>query len=116
MPVQVTGTTTTPPAPAPTKSESTTTGKVKPHRPKVGNKVKLTVAVAGPNSVAATGQVEIQLKGGKTKTLTLENGVVEVNLGRFHKAGKKVTVTITYLGSDKLLGSIDTVKFRVRAR
>ena len=42
VPVQVTGTTTNPPPPPPTtKSESTTTGKVKPHRPKVGNKVKL---------------------------------------------------------------------------
>ena len=55
--------------------------------------------------MAATGQVEIQLKGGKTKTLTLENGVVEVNLGRFHKAGKKVTVTITYRAATSCSGA-----------
>jgi 5'-nucleotidase len=114
VPVQITGA-TTPPPPPPTKFASTTDGKVKPHRPKVGHKVRLKVTVDGANGAAATGQVEIQVKGGKTKTVTLENGVVEVNLGRFHKAGKKVIVTITYLGSDKLLGSSDTVKFRVRA-
>ena len=51
---------------------------------------------------------------GSTKTLTLENGMVEINLGRFQKAGKKVTVTITYLGSAQLLESSDTVKFRIR--
>jgi 5'-nucleotidase len=113
VPVQITGTTTPPPAP-PTKSGSTTDGKVKPHRPTVGHKVKLKVTVDGANGAAATGQVEIQVKGGKTKTLTLVNGMVEVNLGRFQKAGKKVIVTITYLGSAQLLGSSDTVKFRVR--
>ncbi len=118
VPLQITGTTPPPPPPPPTKAASTTEGKVKPHRPKAGHKVRLKVTVDGASGVAATGQVQIQVKGGKTKTktVTLENGMVKLNLGRFRKAGKKVTVTITYLGSDQLLGSSDTVKFRVRRR
>ena len=113
VPVQITGTTTPPPLP-PTKSGSTTDGKVKPQKPKAGHKVKLKVTVNGADGATATGQVEIQVKGGN-QDLDPGERRGRGQPGPVREAGKKVKVTITYLGSDKLLESSDTVTFRVRA-
>ncbi|HEX5090102.1 MAG TPA: ExeM/NucH family extracellular endonuclease [Nocardioides sp.] len=99
----------------PTKVASTTTGKVKPAKPKVGQKVKLKVSVTGANGVAVTGQVTITVKGEDAITVDLVNGKATVNLGKFNKKGKK-KVTIDYSGSTTLLPSSETLTFKVRAR
>jgi 5'-nucleotidase len=98
-----------------TKLASTTTAKVKPGKPKVDHKVKLKVSVTGANGTPATGQVRVKLKGQDAITVDLVNGQATINLGKFHKKGKK-TVTVDYLGSDTLLPSTQTITFKVRAQ
>ncbi len=92
------------------KAGSTTKAKVKPAKPKAGNKVKLKIDVDGDNGVEATGKVKIKV-GGDTIKATLKNGKVTVNLGKLGKGKHKVKVT--YLGSTFVEDSTDTVKFTV---
>jgi len=98
-----------------TKLASTTTAKVKPGKPKVGQKVKVKVAVTGADGSKATGQVVVKVKGKDAITVDLVNGQAVVDLGKFNKAGKK-TVTIDYLGSTTLLPGEETVTFKVRKK
>jgi 2',3'-cyclic-nucleotide 2'-phosphodiesterase (5'-nucleotidase family) len=98
-----------------TKLASTASGKVKPGKPRVGHKVRLTVSVTAPNGSPATGQVTVKVKGQDAVTVALVNGEATVKLGKFAKRGKK-SVAIGYLGSTTLLPSSATVTFRVRAQ
>jgi predicted extracellular nuclease len=92
------------------KAGSVTEAKVKPKKPKAGRTVKLKVTVVGDNGVEATGQVKIKV-GNKTKTKTLKNGKLKLNLGKFGKGKHKVKVV--YLGSATVEGSKDKVTFTV---
>ena len=101
------------PPPPPAPSKSTTTAKVQPQNPKAGQKVTLKVTVKAKDGSAVTGKVKIKVDG-KTKTVTLKNGKATVNLGKFSAGSYKVTVS--YLGSDTVLESKDTVKFTVKKK
>ncbi|WP_205473540.1 ExeM/NucH family extracellular endonuclease [Nocardioides sp. SYSU D00038] len=95
------------------KAASSVSGTISPKPVKVKKtKVSLTIKVSAPAGVPVTGKVSFKVDG-KTKTKTLVNGKVVVNLGKFKQKGSK-SVKITYLGSDLLTGSTRTVTFTVR--
>ena len=78
-----------------TKPASTTTGKVKPGKPKVGHKVKVEVAVTGADGSKATGQVVVKVKGKDAITVDLVNGRAVVNLGKFNKRVRRRSPSTT---------------------
>jgi hypothetical protein len=93
-----------------TKAGSTTEADIKPNHPTKKQKVKLTVKVDGANGVEATGQVKV-IVDGESRTKTLEDGKLKLNLGKFGKGKHKVKVV--YLGSSTVEGSDTKVTFTV---
>ena len=100
----------TPPAPA--QAASTTTATRLGGAPRAGGR-KVKVLVTVTSAVAPTGTVTVKVRGQQARTLTLSGGSATVRLGRFARPGT-VKVKVTYAGSATVLGSSDTLRFRVR--
>ncbi|NPD06486.1 hypothetical protein HN031_17565 [Nocardioides sp. zg-1308] len=94
---------------AATKADSKTKVKVKPAKPEAGDKVTFKVTVKA--DVAVKGKVVIKIDGKKAK-VELKKGKAGWTLKKGLKAGKH-TVKVTYLGSDTVARSKDTLTFRV---
>ncbi|MBC2934334.1 M4 family metallopeptidase [Nocardioides sp. zg-1228] len=93
-----------------TKARSKTKVTVKPSRPKAGTKVTFVVKVKA--DVKVTGKVTVKI-GGKKYKATVKKGKATVSIAKGLKAGK-YKAKATYLGSDTVKRSTDTVKFTVR--
>jgi predicted extracellular nuclease len=93
-----------------TKAASTTTATLKPKNPKAGTKVSLDIKVTGPTGVPVAGTVQVSIQG-TTTTVLLNNGVASVDLGSFVRG--TYTASLSYSGSDTLLGSSTSVTFTV---
>ena len=92
------------------KAESTTKVKVKPAKPEAGEKITFKVKVKA--DVAVTGKVVIKVDG-KKRTVRLKDGKAKLTIKKGLKAGKH-KVKVKYLGSDTVMRSKDTLKFKVR--
>jgi endo-alpha-1,4-polygalactosaminidase (GH114 family) len=95
--------------------KSSVTAHLTAAKPKVGQKVALTVSATGGAGVPANGQVTAIMKGGKEYTADLVNGVAEISLGKFWRNGTK-TVKVRYLGSGSLESSTTTLTFKVKKK
>lgn len=95
------------------KAASTTNAKVSPTSVKVKKgQATVSVTVTGPSGVPVTGSVKIAVAGQATKTVVLKNGKATLKLAKFSTTGLK-KITVSYVGSDLLKPSTDTVTLKV---
>ncbi|MFC7496307.1 MULTISPECIES: ExeM/NucH family extracellular endonuclease [unclassified Nocardioides] len=96
-----------------TKAESETQVEANPDKAKAGKtRVTLKITVDGAAGIDATGKVRIEAPGQDTRTATLKNGKVTVDLAKFDHPGDK-KIEVTYLGNDFLKQSSDKVVVEV---
>ncbi|KQW43882.1 hypothetical protein ASC77_20990 [Nocardioides sp. Root1257] len=96
------------------KAASGTKATARPAKAKLRKtRVTLKIEVDGQPGVAATGKVRVTVPGQGTKTLTLRGGKATLTLGKFTSTGSK-TIRVSYLGSDVLKPSADTVRVVVK--